>query len=112
MSGIEQRKLERFALPRHPAGIVILRTSNNWHPIHEIRDMSEVGMSFYLERELELSSQIAIEYAHADTRVEVYGRVAWCNQRKALGDDAMLADDYVMGVELLNPSMLYALITA
>ncbi len=107
----DQRRIARQTLPRHPSGVIVLRIDHEWHPIHEVRDISDVGMSFYLERNINVAQEVAIEYSHQETRVEVYGRVAWCKKRGELLPDSSSVDGYVMGVELLNPAMLYALIT-
>lgn len=111
MSRPEQRRIPRQTLPRHPSGVIVLRLAHEWHPIHEVRDISDVGISFYLERDIPVSSEVAIEYSHNDTKVEVYGRVAWSKRRGELAPQAPRGDDYVMGVELVNPTMLYALIS-
>ncbi len=112
MSRPEQRRIARQTLPRHPSGVIVLRLGHEqWHPVHELRDISDVGISFYLASSIDVAREVAIEYSHADTKVEVYGRVAWCKKRGELPPERSDADGYVMGVELLNPSMLYALMS-
>jgi hypothetical protein len=104
MTVIEQRKLQRYPLEQQPHNtVVMLRSANLHHPIRHIRDISDSGISFYLDESLDVSAKVTIEYADSKLKIDVYGRVAWCARRTD-------GDGYVMGVELLSPLMLYAML--
>jgi hypothetical protein len=99
-----QRKLQRYPLEhRQHDSVVMLRLADTHHPIRHIRDISDSGISFYLDEEVAASAQVTIEYSDPKVKIDVYGRVVWCAKRP---DD----DGYVMGVELLSPLMLYAML--
>lgn len=77
--------------------------------IERLRDISQSGLSFFINQPIAVSEKIAIAYSDAHVNVEVFGRVAWC-KRTQLSDDASMAGSYLMGVELLSPMMLYAVL--
>ncbi len=108
MPKINQRKLDRYPLERQPNARVALRADTVRYRIDQIRDISDSGISFYLEHPVAESVSVAIEYADPKLKIEVYGRVAWCLQRQDAGPDA--AASFVIGVELLSPMMLFAVL--
>ncbi|MEI8169959.1 MAG: PilZ domain-containing protein [Rhodoferax sp.] len=110
MIKIEQRNLERFPIELQPDGVVVLRTTDARHPIHVIRDISNSGISFYLSHSVVESSRVAIEYADPKVKIEVYGRVAWCKPRTEGTQEDLDKAMFVMGVELLSPMMLFAML--
>jgi hypothetical protein len=114
MTRVNQRGLERFKLDRQPAGRLTLRSGAAHFAIDEINDISETGISFTLDHSEAVSSKVAIEYADSEIKFEVYGRVAWCAQRSALENQAASApagaEVYVLGVELLTTTMLFAML--
>ena len=110
MNRVEQRNVERFPISLQPDGQVVLRTPETRFQINEIKDISNSGISFYLNQSVAVSSKVAIEYADPKVKIEVYGRVAWCIPRPADSYDVQKGAMFVMGVELLSPMMLYAVL--
>ena len=104
MTVTEQRKLQRYPLEhRLHDSTVMLRIADTNYAIRHIRDISDSGISFYLDEDLTVSSKVTIEYADPKVSIDVYGRVAWCAKRTD-------GEGYAMGVELLSPLMLYAML--
>jgi len=104
MTVTEQRKLQRYPLEhRLHDSTVMLRIGHTHYAIRHIRDISDSGISFYLDEDLTVSSKVTIEYADPKVSIDVYGRVAWCAKRTD-------GEGYAMGVELLSPLMLYAML--
>ncbi len=110
MTRIEQRKLQRYPLERQPGGEVALVIGKDRHRVDEIRDISDFGISFVLDQNVPVSSRVALAYADDSVKLEVYGRVAWCSRLKSKESAAAQAERFVMGVELLNPATLYAML--
>jgi len=110
MTRIEQRKLERYPLRKKANARLALRVGTVRHDIGEIRDISDSGISFRLDSAVVPSAQVAIEYADPNLQIEVYGRVAWCLHAPAVEPQLPSADQYILGIELLNPSMLHAML--
>jgi hypothetical protein len=110
MTRIEQRRLDRYPLQRQPDGKLRLRTADGRHAIVEIRDISDFGISFYLEDSLDVSAKVAIEYADPKLKLEVYGRVAWCAARPVGAEEDPPSRGFVLGVELISPMMLFAVL--
>jgi hypothetical protein len=110
MTRIEQRRLDRYPLERQPDGKVSLRTPDARHAIQEIRDISDFGISFYLDHSVDVSAKVSIEYADPKMKLEVYGRVAWCAARPLTTGEESTAQGFVLGVELITPMMLFAML--
>ncbi len=110
MTRIEQRKLERYPLERQPGGEVALVIGADRYRVDEIKDISDFGISFFLDQSVPVSSRVAVAYADDSVKLEVYGRVAWCSKLKHRESAPAQAERFVMGVELLNPATLYAML--
>jgi hypothetical protein len=106
----EKRLLSRIPLGEVPRGAVALLRGGQRIEIDRLRDISHSGISFSLHQALAVSEQIAIAYADTHVKVEVFGRVAWCSQTQAAEADPQHGARYLMGVELLSPMMLYAVL--
>jgi hypothetical protein len=90
---------------------VVVRAPGGRFPVLEIGNMSESGVRFSMRQPIDVATRVAIEYSDADTRIEMYGRVATCQaeQKNSLSSD--LVDSYVLCIQMLSPSVLYALLT-
>jgi hypothetical protein len=106
----EKRLLSRIPLGEVPRGAVALMLHGRRIPIEQLRDISNSGISFSLNQPVAVSEKIAIEYADAKVKLEVFGRVAWCSQANPAHADAPAGAAYLMGVELLSPMMLFAVL--
>lgn len=105
----EKRLLPRILLGDVPRGAVTLVCNGHRIMIERLRDISNSGISFSLNQALAVSEQISIAYADPKIKLEVFGRVAWCSQTQATATDHAHAN-YLMGVELLSPMMLFAVL--
>jgi hypothetical protein len=110
MTRIEQRSLERYTLKGKPDGDVFLCTKGAKYQIHEISDISNSGIRFNLDHSVPSSSQVSIEYSDNTVKIEVYGRVAWCVPRKPSDDQRDDVSGFVVGVQLLSPMTLFAVL--
>lgn len=110
MNHIEKRILPRTLLGEVPRGAVALMLRGQRIAIERLRDISNSGISFSLNQPVAVSEKISIEYADPKIRLEVFGRVAWCGRAQNPQDLAIAEADYLMGVELLSPMMLFAVL--
>lgn len=106
----EKRLLPRIMLGEVPRGALTVVRKGQRIVIEKLRDISNSGISFSLGQHVDVSERIAISYSDANTHLEVFGRVAWCSQTHAAQANAGAGGDYLMGVELLSPMMLYAVL--
>ena len=105
MNQTNQRRPQRFPLDKLPHdAVVMVRSKSSLQPVHQIRDISDSGISFYVDEPLDVSARITIEYTDHSMKIEVYGRVAWCSRRTEL-------PGFATGIELLSPMMLYAVLS-
>ncbi len=110
MTRIEQRKLARYPLQKQPDAQLVLRVGTVRHNIGEIRDISDHGISFRLDKGVDPASQVAIEYADPTIQVEVYGQVAWCSRIPEVQPPLPSVPEFILGIELLSPMTLYAVL--
>jgi len=115
MQASEKRLIPRIQLGQVPQGAVSLILHGQRIEVTRLRDISNTGISFSVGRPVDASENISLIYADPKIKLEVFGRVAWCKQSRGL--EAANApqvdippDHYVMGVELLSPMMLYAVL--
>jgi hypothetical protein len=112
----EKRLLPRIQLGQVPHGALTLQVHGQRIEIERLRDISNSGISFSVGQTVAISERISLVYADPAVKLEVFGRVAWCSHRQ--GTQHADASDhggaahahYLMGVELLSPMMLYAVL--
>lgn len=97
-------------LGKVPRGAVTLVLRGQRIAIDRLRDISNSGISFSLKQAVAVSEKISIEYADSHVKLEVFGRVAWCSQTHRPDEPPTQGPDYLMGVELLSPMMLFAVL--
>jgi hypothetical protein len=110
MQHSEKRLLPRILLGEVPRGALTLMLGSQRIMIDRLRDISDSGISFSLKQHVNVSERIAIAYSDVVVKLEVFGRVAWCSQPRSPQDQFLAKGDYLMGVELLSPMMLYAVL--
>jgi len=76
--------------------------------IESVRDISNSGMSLSINTSVPVSERVSVQYSGAQVNIEVYGRVAWCNETHLVEPQSKHPGKYIMGVELLSPMMLLA----
>lgn len=106
----EKRLLPRILLGEVPRGALTLVLGGQRIVIERLRDISNSGISFSLGQHVDVSERITIAYSDALVKLEVFGRVAWCSQPRSPHDQLHAKGDYLMGVELLSPMMLFAVL--
>lgn len=110
MLSSEKRLLPRIPLGQVPRGSLTLIRHGQRILVESLRDISSSGISFSLQQPVNVSEPISIEYTDAKVKLEVFGRVAWCSQTHPGSSDLAQDSDYLLGVELLSPMMLYAVL--
>ena len=110
MNAFAKRLLPRITLGEVPRGALALMLHGQRIAINQLRDISDAGISFSLQQAVAVSEKISIEYTDAHVKLEVFGRVAWCSQTHDKQDPASTGSDYLLGVELLSPMMLFAVL--
>jgi hypothetical protein len=104
----EKRQLPRLVPGDVPRGDLMLKHGGQSAVIESVRDISNSGMSLSTNTKVAVSERVAVQYSGAQVNVEVYGRVAWCNENPAPDPQSKHTGKYLMGVELLSPMMLLA----
>jgi hypothetical protein len=101
------RRQERYRLLRQPDAPLYVRTGWSRVTAMAIKDVSNGGVSLYLERELPIAARVSIEYAAPTLMLNVLGVVAWCRARQETDTDTDHAGEaYILGIELFSPMML------
>jgi hypothetical protein len=120
----EKRQLPRIPLGSVPRGAVALIHQGQRIEVPGLRDISHTGISFLLNQPVAVAAQVAIAYSDHHVKLEVFGRVAWCSLMQPTHSDVDVELDvevtpqadaghsgnYLLGVELLSPMMLYAVL--
>lgn len=109
MSYQEKRLIPRIQLGAVPPGAVTLLMQGRRIAVERLRDISHAGISFFLTQELPESEGVTLEYQDSHVKLEVFGRIAWCSQARAEAAHAPQGA-YLVGLELLSPMMLYAVL--
>jgi hypothetical protein len=108
MNQFEKRQLPRLPVVDVPRGALTLIHGGRRIVMLDLRDISDTGISFSLNEQMQVLEKISVEYADAKVKIEVFGRVAWCNETQTLDLKIPFIGKYLLGVELLSPLMLYA----
>ena len=108
MTAVEKRKRERYPLERQPRGELFLRTAGGRLPVVAVRDISDNGISVLLNGSIPTDLQVTIEYVEPNLSLQVFGTVVWHAQRPE--DHGTAGETCVLGIELLSPMMLAALL--
>lgn len=59
---------------------------------------------------LPVSASVAIQYEDAKVQLAVHGRMAWCKKTQDSEQPNDTSERYLMGVELLSPTILFAVL--
>lgn len=110
MQQLDKRLMPRILVGETAHGSLALRFRGRRTVIERLRNISESGLSFFINIPIDVSEKIGIAYADGRVKVEVFGRVAWCSQiLKTEVQPVVATGRYLVGVELFSPMMLYAL---
>ena len=104
----EKRRQERRVLARQPVGEISLHVGETRYPVSGINNISDSGISIFLDQEIVVPLGVSIEYAHPSMKLEVYGNATWCAARENDGTPAQ--GGFILGVELLSPMLLVSLL--
>lgn len=88
----------------------MLRHGDQITVIESVRDISNSGISLSINEKLAVSERVSVCYTGSSVNLEVYGRVAWCNETQRVAPQSGHPGQYMMGVELLSPMMLMAVL--
>ena len=109
MSYQEKRLIPRIQLGSVPPGAVTLLMQGKRITVERLRDISHSGISFFIDQALTASDGVTLEYQDTHVKLEVFGRIAWCSQARAEAAHGPQGT-YLVGLELLSPMMLYAVL--
>jgi PilZ domain len=110
MSGMENRRNERYPLMRQPNGRVFIKTESSRCLVDYIRDISSSGISAAIGQALSSMANVTVEYVTASGNIEIYGKVAWCRSNASTAGRDHANDAYLLGIELLSPMTLFSLL--
>jgi len=106
----EKRQLPRLVPGEVPRGTLILNHDGKSTIIESVRDISNSGMSLSINELTPISTKVSVQYAGSGVNMEVFGRVAWCNTTQSVEPDSKHPGKFLMGVELMSPMMLFAML--
>jgi len=110
MNKPEKRQLPRLVPGEVQRGTLILNNKGKSTIIESVRDISNSGMSLSINELTPVNERVSVQYAGSGVNMEVFGRVAWCNTTQAIEPDSSHPGKFLMGVELLSPMMLFAML--
>lgn len=103
----EKRLVPRIAVTHLPPDALTLISDGQHFKLDSLKDISESGIRCEISQMLPVSAKVAIQYTDAKVQIAVHGRVAW--SRPTQGGESS-SDMYLMGVELLSPMILLAVL--
>jgi len=109
----DKRLVPRISVGETPMGSLSMLYQGRKLVIRRLMNISESGLSCFVDEPVDISERIGIAYAdaHVNVNVEVFGRVAWCSQIQHADTPGESATSrYLVGVELFSPMMLYAVL--
>jgi len=110
MSGIENRRNERYPLESQPEGRVFIRAGSLRYLVKHIRDISSSGMSVSLEQNFSSIIDVTVEYLTANGKIDVFGKIIWCSPQASATSGEHGKVIYLLGIELLSPMMLFSVL--
>jgi hypothetical protein len=108
MHHTEKRLATRIAVPQLPPNVLTLIADGREFKLDGLRDISESGIRCELSQSFPVSASVAIQYKDSNVQLAVHGRVAWCKKSSNAEQTGRTEDTYMMGVELLSPMILLA----
>ena len=107
MIASEKRRTQRIPIDGPPAaGEMCVLCGTGRIPVKGIKDLSDTGISLYVDEAAGARENVTIEYADRGIRLEVFGTVTW-NQAVALEANAPAwKGRYLVGIELVASSIL------
>ncbi len=105
-AGPEKRSQKRYPLAADPECELFVRIGENRYPVKAIRDLSESGISIFLDTPLADSTPVVILYIDDRMQVELKGSVAWCAPHTDGAGEEPVDAAYAMGLKLMSPTML------
>ena len=102
----DKRGQRRYALAGDPECEIFLWLGDCCHPVKAIRDVSETGISIYLDIQVPESTSVLIQYVDDRMQVKINGTVAWCAALKDSPDPELVDAVCVMGIKLMSPTMM------
>jgi len=106
----EKRLVPRIAFTKLPPDTLTLISGGQHFKLDELKDISESGIRCQISQSLAVSAKVAIQYTDAKVQIAVHGRVAWCRQTREGEHANALPGAYMMGIELLSPMILFAVL--
>jgi len=101
---IEQRKEKRSAFTRQPKGKLQILQADRCIKVASVMDVSPKGMRLELGTQLHIGENIRVWYLTGAVDLKLNGTVVWNSGNSA----EEIADSYIVGIELANPSLLQA----
>lgn len=102
----EKRRQERYPFERQPDGQLALKVGEVFQPVRGINDISNSGISVFLDQEVPVPVSVTLEYGDANMRLQVYGTTTWSKQKAA---DMQPGGQFIVGIELLSPMLLLSM---
>jgi hypothetical protein len=106
----EKRLVPRIAVSKLPPNTLTLLSDGLEFKLDSLKDISESGIRCEIGHSLPVSAKVAIQYSDSKVQIAVHGRVAWCRQTLDKEKTGETHGAYMMGVELLSPMILFAVL--
>jgi hypothetical protein len=107
MTTSDKRRSERIPINAQLApGEMFLTSGHERVPVSGIKDLSDTGISIYLNGAVAEGDGVTIEYADRGIQFEVFGTVRWCRDSVIDATAPAWQGPKLIGVELLASSIL------
>ena len=105
-TGPDKRGQRRYALAGDPECEIFLWLGDSCHPVKALKDLSETGISIYLDIQIPESTPVLIQYVDDRMQVQINGTVAWCASLQESTCPDPVDATFAMGIKLMSPTMM------
>lgn len=107
MTTSDKRRSRRIPINAQMApGEMFLTSDSGRTFVNGIRDLSDTGISLYLDLTVKEGDGVTIEYVDHGIRLEVFGAVRWCRESAFESATPLWQGPRLIGIELLASSIL------
>ncbi len=99
----EQRREQRSILGRQPQGKLQVLRGEQCHDVYSVKDLSHSGIKVEMGDPLAVGENLELRYVSDAVDMKLRGTVVW---NSAADDPPGEAARYVVGIELVSPSLL------
>ena len=109
MLHVERRRVERHKPTGWAYGELVLHVGDARIPVAGINDVSQSGVSVYLDQAITVPAKVALELDTGEMKIEVFGTAVWSAPTNSADQRVPRPGSHLLGVEVLN-SRLFSVV--